>query len=127
MTNHSHTPEALATRKQRQATVRSQRLDPLQERVRIMSFWRACSVSNRQYLPFRGAWWHPFTTQPGFRHLLMPRLRAMLDAREKASRDRYAAEMRESSARWAAVKAQRAAAKARAKAPQRDMADEVTA
>lgn len=127
MSDPSRTLEADATRKSRQALRRSQGKDPLQERVRIMNFWRACSVQNRHYLPFKGAWWHPFITQPGFRHLLMPRLRAMLDQRARAHRAAHEASMRASSLKWAAAKAERAAAKARAAAPQRDLLDEVAA
>ena len=119
--DHSATQEADATREARQRMRRAQRDDPLAERVRIISFWVKCSETNRHYLPFKGAWWHPFITQPGFRRLLMPRLRAILDTHDRESRDRYAAEMRESAARFARIKAERAAAKARAAAPQLDL------
>jgi hypothetical protein len=121
MNNYSATDEAKTVRASRQQMRRGQNDDPLRERVRIMNYWRSQSEINKAFLPYKGAWWFPFLTQPGFRWTLMPRLRVMLDAREKASRDRYAAEMRESSRRWQQIKAERASAKARAKAPQLEL------
>lgn len=118
--------EALARRAMRQARRRAAKEDVLAERVRCIKLWRDFSETNKQFLPFRGAWWHPFVNQPGLRRLLMPRLRARIEQRHRDARDRYAAELRESAARFAVVKAERAAAKARAKAPQMDLLDEVS-
>ena len=87
-------------------------IDPLAERVRIINFWRGCAVTNRHYLPTFGAWWHPFVHQPGLRRLLMPKLRARIEAQIRERQAQHAAEMRESAQRWARLKAERAAAKA---------------
>jgi hypothetical protein len=59
---------------------------------------------------------------PCFRHLLLPALRARQDARDRAHREQYAAELRESSRKWE----QQKAAKARAKLPQLDLLDLAT-
>jgi len=127
MRDYTASDEAKAVRNRRRQLQRDQRDDPLAKRAKLVAFWRKCAETNRGYIPHNGAWWWSFTTQPGFRWTLMPCLRAMLDARDKAHRDQYAAEMRESSRRWQHIKAERVAAKARAKAPQRDLIDEVAA
>ena len=116
--------EARARAEARKALHRAQRTDPLAERVRIIGFWRECAKTNRQYLPFMGAWWHPFVTQPGLRRLLMPKLRVCIEAKIRAREQQHAAEMRESAQRFAKLKAERAAAKARTTQPQRDLLDE---
>jgi hypothetical protein len=113
--------EARATRRARQQLRKTQADDPLAERVRLIKFWRLCAETNRCYAPHNGAWWWPFLTQPGFRRLLMPKLRARVDAQHRATREKYAAELRESSRRFAQVKAERAAAKVRAKLPQMEL------
>ena len=118
--NHEFTAEAQAARKARQLLRKSQADDPLAERVRIIAFWRKCAETNRAYTPHNGAWWWPFLVQPGYRRLLMPRLRADRDERGRASKAQYAAELRESAQRFAQNKAERAAAKARASQPQQE-------
>jgi hypothetical protein len=93
--------EARARAEARKALHRSQRPDPLAERVRIIGFWRECAKANRHYLPYCGAWWHPFVTQPGLRRLLMPKLRARIEEKIRARQQQYAAEMREAAQRFA--------------------------
>lgn len=121
MRDYTISPEAKAQRLARQLLRKSQPDDPLAERVKKIEFWRKCAETNRGYLPHNGAWWWTFTMQPGFRHLLMPKLRAMITAREKACRDQHAAKMRESAQRFAQIKAERTAEKARAKTPQMEL------
>lgn len=123
MKDHTATDEAKAVRAQRRQQRRNQADDPLAERARLIAFWRGCAVTNRQYIPHNGAWWGSFMWQPHWRWLVMPKLRAQLDARDKAQRDKYAAELRESARRWTLVKAERAAAKRRAHSPQRQLLD----
>ena len=119
--NHEFTAEAQAARKARQLLRKSQADDPLAERVRIIAFWRKCAETNRAYLPHNGAWWWSFLIQPGYRRLLMPRLRASRDERDRARKAQYAAELRESAQRFAQIKAERAAAKVRASQPQMEL------
>lgn len=119
--DHSATAEAKAARQARRDLQSGQRRDPLAERMRLIGFWRACAETNRAYIPHNGAWWRPFTIQPGFRWVLMPSLRARIEARERAWEEKYRAELRESSRRWQRIKAERAAEKVRAKKPQMDL------
>jgi hypothetical protein len=127
MRDYTATDEAKVKRAARAALRKRQAKDPLADRERLVELWRGWAQTNRQHAPSSGAWWRPFITQPGFRWLLMPRLRAMLDGREKARRAQHAAEMRAYSQRWAQVKAERTAAKARASNPQLDLLDESAA
>jgi hypothetical protein len=126
MMNYTVTDEAKAVRAQRRKQRTSQADDPLFERARLIAFWRGCGVTNRQYIPHNGAWWYVFIWQPHWRKLVMPKLRARLDARDKDLRDRYQAELQESSRRWALVKAERLAAKKREKSPQRQLLEPPT-
>ena len=119
--DYSSSDEAKAVRRSRQQLRKAQADDPLAERVRIIAFWRACADTNRAYLPHNGAWWWPFLIQPGYRRLLMPRLRASRNERERARKAQYAAELRESAQRFAQIKAERAAAKVRASQPQMEL------
>lgn len=115
------TTEANAVRSRRQALRRAQGIDLLAERARLVAWWRKCAETNSAYRPHNGAWWSVFTWNPSFRRLLLPSLRARLDARDRAHRDQYAAELRESLRKWEQKKAERQAAKARAKLPQLDL------
>ncbi|MBY0365152.1 MAG: hypothetical protein K2X12_02835 [Burkholderiaceae bacterium] len=125
MRNHWDTPEAKAVRARRQAMRRGQAIDVLAERARKIAFWRECAKTNSAYHPHNGAWWHVFTWNLAFRHLLLPTLRARQDARDRAHRERFAAELREHGRKWEQTKAERKAAKARAKLPQLDLLDSV--
>ena len=122
--NHAATDEAKAVRAQRRALDAAQAEDPLRERARLVAFWRLCAVSNPRYAPHNGAWWHTFTWQPCWRWLVMPKLRARLDARDKARRDRHRADLRADAQRLAQVKAERAAAKLRSKSAQGQLLSE---
>lgn len=119
--DYSSSDEAKAVRRSRQQLRKAQADDPPAERVRIIAFWRKCAETNRAYIPHNGAWWWPFLIQPGYRRLLMPRLRASRDERDSARKAQYAAEMRESARRFAQIKAERAAAKVRASQPQMEL------
>jgi hypothetical protein len=118
--NPSMTPEAQAKRRARAALHEDMHArrggDQLAERARLIAFWRKCSEVNRQYLPHNGCWWHVFTWNPCFRHLCMPRLRGLLEARDREHERRYREELREYGRRWEQKKAERVAAK---KAPRR--------
>ena len=123
---YADTTEAKAVRSRRQALRRGQGIDLLAERARLVAFWRKCAETNPAYRPHNGAWWSVFTWNPCFRRLLLPTLRARQDARDRAHREQYAAELRESSRKWEQQKAERKAAKARAKLPQLDLLDLAT-
>jgi len=125
MKNYAETFEAQAIRAQRRLQRRDQRDDPLAKRARLIAFWRECSETNPAYRPHNGCWWWVFTWNRSFRDLLMPKLRARQDARDRAHRESYVSELRESGRQWAQKKAERAAIKARAQLPQLDLLDAV--
>lgn len=116
-------PDPEAVRARRRALRRGQAIDPLAERARLIAFWRGCAETNPAYRPHNGAWWHVFTWQPTFRRLVLPRLRARLDARDRSKREQYAAELRETCRQWKQKEAERKAARARAELPQSDLLD----
>jgi hypothetical protein len=126
MMRYAETPEAKAIRTHRRALQRGQQIDALAERARLIAFWRKCAETNAAYAPHNGAWWWVFTWNPSFRRLLLPSLRARQDARDRAHREQYETELRESARKWAQQKAERRAAKARAKLPQLDLLDLAT-
>lgn len=115
MRDYTASQEAKAVRARRAALHRVQLDDPLAKRAKSIAFWKECSETNRGYIPHNGAWWWSFTVHKWGRRMLMPRLRAMLDERERAAKEKYRADLRASAARWAQVKAERAAEKARDK------------
>jgi hypothetical protein len=117
------TSEAKAVRARRRALQLGQAIDQLAERARLVAFWRKCAETNSAYRPRNGAWWHVFTWNPSFRRLLLPALRARQEARDRAHREAYSAELRKSCREWQQKKAERAAAKARARLPQLDLID----
>ncbi len=121
--NYTNNPEAMAVRARRRALRRGQGDDPLAERARLVAFWRTCAETNPAYRPHNGAWWWVFTWNPCFRRLLLPTLRARQDTRERARKERHASELREYSRKWEQQKAERMAAKVRAKLPQLDLLD----
>lgn len=121
MRDHSSSDAAKAVRRTRQQQRKAQADDPLAERARLVAFWRKCAETNRGYIPHNGAWWFSLLTQPGFRHLLMPRLRAIRNERESAWKARHAAELHGSAQQFAQRKAEAAAAKARANQPQMEL------
>lgn len=108
--NHFDTDEARIKQRHRRVMRKAQGIDILAERQRLVKFWKKCAETNRHYGAC-GAWWRPFIVQPGFRHLLMPTLRAKLDARDKAWRQQCDEESRAYSLKCAAAKVQRLAAK----------------
>jgi len=113
--------EAFAVRERRQKMRRIQTDDPLAKRARLIGFGLKCAETNPAYKPLHGCWAGVFAWRTSFRKLLMPRLRARLDARDNARRKQHEAEMRESERRWKRKKAERAAAKARETLPQLDL------
>lgn len=123
MPNYCDTTEAKAVRSSRRALQRRQGCDVLAERARLVAFWRKCAETNPAYRPHNGAWWAVFTWNPTFRRLLLPKLRARQDARDRERRAAYDAELRADCARWQRTKAERAAAKVRASMPQLDLVD----
>ncbi len=104
--NYTDTIEAKAVRARRHSLRRGQGDDPLAKRAGLIAFWRKCAETNPAYRPHNGCWWWVFTWNVAFRDLLMPKLR-------------------ETARQWARLKAERAAAKARAKLPQLDLLDAV--
>jgi len=102
-------PEAEAVRQRRRALRAGRPSDPLAERARKIAFWKECAKTNPHYAPHNGAWWWTMTWHRWARPLLMPRLRAMLDERDRVRKERYRAELREQARVWELVKAERAA------------------
>lgn len=123
---HTITPEAVEKRAARRAMHRAQSDDPLAHRARSIAFWKESAQTNPAYLPYRGAWWHPFIVQAWGRRLLMPGVRAMLDQHDEARKRQYAAELRDWCERMAAKKALAAAARKRSAEPQGQMFEETT-
>lgn len=123
----SSTPEAQAKRRLRLRTRRDDRLrlcDPLAERERVITYWKeraAAEPDKPQLGPGCFGWMWPIYGQPGFRPYVMPGVRAMLDAREKARRDKLAAEMRDYDQRCRERTALQNAEKARAAEPQQQL------
>lgn len=99
--------EAKAIRRSRCQMQAAQHDDPLAKRAKMIANWKAWSVTNRGYLPHTGCWWRPFVVQLWGRRVLMPKLAAMLDARDRAHQERWRAEMRESARQWELKKAER--------------------
>lgn len=108
--NHFDTDEARIKQRHRRVMRKSQGIDILAERQRLVKFWKKCAETNRHYGAC-GAWWRPFIVQPGFRHLCMPTLRAKLDALDKAWKQKCADESRAYSLKCEAANVQRLAAK----------------
>ena len=111
-------PEAIKIREQRRASRRSQSYDTLAERQRLIAFWKKCSISNKHYIPYNGAWWHPFLCQKGFRELLMPKLRARFDECDRLREQQRRDALHRESVAYQQAKAEKKAAKLRAKQPQ---------
>lgn len=92
--------------------------DPLAERERLIGFWTQCAETNRSYLPHKGCWcWTFYYMNPTWRKLVMPRVRLLLDERDRQKKKRLAKEMREYSERSRLAKEARARAKKLAEAP----------
>lgn len=123
---YTNTPEAAEKRAARRALRRSQADDPLAQRERSIAFWKESAQTNAAYLPYRGAWWHPFVVQTWGRRLLMPGVRALLDRHDADRKRQLAAELRDWCERNAASKALAAAARKRAAEPQGQMFEETT-
>lgn len=113
--NHADTDKARAKQRERRLMQKAQRIDALAERQRLVEFWKKCAETNAAY-GIGGAWWRPFIVQPHFRRLCMPTLRARLDARDNAMKQRHAQEARAYDLKCAAAKVQRLAT-TRAKQP----------
>ncbi len=125
------TPEELASAQALQARRRKAKeamrrrgadCDILAERERVIRFWKECAEDNPAYLPYDGAWWSTFLRGRQWRSLLMPRLRQLIDAQEKARQEAYRAELQASVERMRQRKAEKLAAKARAASPQMELA-----
>jgi len=116
--HHDQTAEALAVREQRRARCLQQPVDILAERARVMAYWRSMAPYWAQSGYRRPATCAPFFGGlPAHRRLAMPGVRAMLDARQRAHRERIAAETRDFDRRRRGEKA----AKARATEPQTEL------
>lgn len=112
------TPEANAVREARRMARRAQRDDPLAERERLIRFWTRCAETNRSFLPHNGCWcWTFYYMNSSWRPLVMPRVRALLQERERRNKERLAREMREYSERSRLAKEEKARQKALASAP----------
>lgn len=114
----SATDEARAQRAARQTMQRSQADDPLVKRERVIGRWKVWAETDPAFLPYKGAWWWPFKVQKWGRRLLMPGVRATLNARDAEREHVSRAELREHCRKWQEKKAARLAEKQRAKAPQ---------
>ena len=112
-------PEARELRDARRQRRRLQADDPLAKRARLVAGWKVANAAHA------AEWGIPECTRyvssiyghPGFRRLVLPGVRALLDARERAHRERIAAETRDFDARRRAAKA----AAARAPAAQAEL------
>ena len=106
-------PETRSIRDSRRAARSLRPGDPLAERARKLALWQSS--------PWRGSWQtqclSPIYRHPSFRRLVLPGVRAYLNARERARREQIAAEARDFDERRRAEKA----AKARAAAPQTEL------
>jgi hypothetical protein len=117
MTQHTYTAEDYEKKTRRQTWRRAQD-DLLAERARLVEFWTGCAETNRNYLPHNGCWcWTFYYMNPTWRKLVMPRVRALLDERDRQRRERMARESREYSDRCRLAKEAKARAKALAEAP----------
>lgn len=105
--NHHDTDAARAKRQQRRALRKAQGIDLLAERERLIKLWKGFALTNRLYTPHNGAWWHVFTWSNSFCHLLLPRLRARQDAKDKAWKQKCAEEAHAYDLKCAAAKVQR--------------------
>lgn len=119
----SASPEAQAVRKERQAARRHQGGDLLEKRAKTLAFWIArdpdlhpCARASTRFPHVR-----TFYMNPVFWKYLMPRLRAMLEAKLREHNRAFAEELRASSARWRQAKAEKDAAKERESAPQQEL------
>lgn len=75
--------------------------DPLAERARLITFWKKCAETNRHYLPHNGCWcWIFYYQNPTWRKLVMPRVRVLLDERDRQEKERMEREMRADAARY---------------------------
>lgn len=93
-------------------------VDPLAERARLLALWRSCPWPR----PARNVFWRPFILKRAYWRLLMPGLRAHLEARERAKREQYEIELRQSIQR----EREKKAARTRASQPQVDWLEENT-
>lgn len=109
--NHHDTDKARAKRQQRRALRKAQGIDLLAERERLIKLWKRFALTNRAYTPHNGAWWYVFTWSNSFRYLLLTRLRARQDAKDKAWKQKCAEEGRAYDLKCAAAKVQRLIAK----------------
>ncbi len=122
MIHPEFTPQAEAVRAKRRALRKQQAPDPLAKRAKLIARWKSDPWHARLF-GTKHVWWHPFKLQKAYWPLLMPKLRAHLEAREKAKKAEYAAYMAQEQRKWIQKKAERAAAKARSNSPQADMLD----
>lgn len=105
-----NTDEARAVRRQRDEWS-AMPDDPLLERARIVAYWKGRAAAEPQNLALRahrGMWWLPFRTRP-FQHLLMPGVRAMLQAQAREWDRQFFADLRAHSDRCWREKAMRKA------------------
>lgn len=117
MTKHIYTIKDCEKRELRRRWRRAPG-DALAERARLVEFWTQCAETNRHYLPHNGCWcWTFYYQNPTWRQLVMPRVRALLDERDRKQEERMAREMREYSERSRLAKEAKARAKKLAEAP----------
>jgi len=97
---------ARQVRDARMATRRSQPLDPLLERERLVKFWRRCLITNKGYCEPQS---RALYRNIGFWRYLMPKTQALLLSRAQESRRVYADHLRIQSQEWERKKALRKA------------------
>lgn len=95
--NHVDTDKARAKQRQRQDLQAPQGIDALAKRATLIERWKLAAKCNPAYAPHNGAWWWVFTWNTSFRHLVMPALRARLEAADQADRKVWLSELRASS------------------------------
>ncbi len=95
--------------------------DILAERERVIRFWKECAQENAAYLPHDGAWWSTFLRGKQWRSLLMPKLRAWIEAKHAARQAAYQADLQAGIERMRELKAAKLAEKARAASPQMEL------
>jgi hypothetical protein len=121
--HHHQTSEAREIREQRRAARRHQPVDLLAERVRPIAYWKRANAEHAAQWGTRenARYVAPIYGHPGFRRLVLPGVRAFLNARERAWKEHRAAELRADVERMRQMKAERLAAAARAAEPQTEL------
>jgi hypothetical protein len=97
--NHFDSDKARAVQRMRRERRNAQGIDILAERARLIGRWKVAAECNVMHRPHNGAWWWPFVASTSFVHLLMPQLRASIEAANLNDHRTWLAELRASAKR----------------------------